>query len=109
MTEEKRNHRSGHFLRSEPEITGALAKDKTLLEAFRKARCLKFCEKLQGGHSQVTKEFALHFSGSNTKVEILNLSVTPETIALLTEIPIRQEIWFKGFRLDMEACNIFLK
>ena len=98
MTEEKKNHRSGHCLRIEPESIGTLAKDKSVLEAFKKAGCLKFCEKLQGGHSQVTKEFALHFTGSNTKIGILNLSVTPEIIALLKKIPRGQETWFKGFR-----------
>ena len=67
MIEEKKNHRSGYCLRTEPESTEALAKDKSILEAFKKTGCWKFCEKLQGGHSQVTKESALHFTGSNTK------------------------------------------
>ena len=37
------------------------------------------------------------------------MSVTPETIALVTKIPRGQETWFKGFRFDMEACKMFLK
>lgn len=84
MTEEKKNDMSGHCLRIEPESTEALAKDKSMMEAFKKTRCWRFCKKLQGGHSQVSKEFALHFTGSNSKIEILNLSVTPEIIALVT-------------------------
>ena len=72
MTEEKKNHRSGHFLRTEPESTEALAKDKSVMEAFKKTGCWRFCKKLQGGHSQVSKEFSLHFTGSNTKIGILN-------------------------------------
>ena len=101
MTKEKKSHRYGHCLRTKPESTEALVKDKSVLEAFKKTGCWKFCEKLQGGHSQVTKEFSLHFTGSNTKIGILNLSITPEIIALVTEIPRGQERWFKGFRFDM--------
>ena len=109
MSEEKKNHRSGHCLRTEPESIGTLAKDKSVLEAFKKAGCLKFCEKLQGGCSQVTKEFDLHFTGLNTKIGILNLSFTLEIIALVTKIPRGQERWFKAFRFYMEACKVFLK
>jgi len=57
----------------------------------------------------VTKEFALHFTGSNTKVGILNLQIFPEIIALVTEIPMGQDTWFKNFRFDMEPCKVFLK
>ena len=109
MIEEKKNHKSGHCLRTKPESTEALVKDKSVLEAFKKAGSLKFCEKLKGRHSQVTKEFSLHFTGSNTKIGILNLSFTLEIIALVTEILRGQERWFKGFRFDMEACKVFLK
>ena len=109
MTEEKKNHRSGHFLRIEPESTKALAKYKSVLEAFKKTRCWKFCESLQGGHSQVTKEFSLHFTGLNTKIGILNLSITPEIIDLVTKILRGQERWFKGFRFDMQEFKVFLK
>ena len=87
MTKERRNHRSSNCLRTEPESIEALVKDKSVMEAFKKIGCWRFCEKLQGGHSQVSKEFALHFTGSNTKIGILNLEVTPENIALVTEIP----------------------
>ena len=109
MTEEKKNHRSGHCLRTEFEIAEALANDKSVVEAFKKTGCWKFCEKFQGGHSQVTKEFALHFTSSNTKIGILNLSITPETIALVTKIRRGKYRWFKGFIFDMQTCKVFLK
>ena len=73
MTEEKKCHRSSHCLRTKPESTEVLVKDKSVVEAFKKVGCWKFCKKLQGGHTQVTKEFALHFTGSRTKVGMLNL------------------------------------
>ena len=55
MVEEKKNHRSGHCLRSEPESTRVLVEDQTVMDAFSKASFLKFYEKLQGGHTQVSK------------------------------------------------------
>ena len=57
----------------------------------------------------MTKEFALHFTGSNTKFGVLNLLISPEIISLVTEIPRGEEIWFKNFRFEMEPCKIFLK
>ena len=109
MVEEKKNHNWGHCLRFEPESMKVLAEDKIVMDAFRKTSCLKFCEKLQGGHIQVSKEFALHFSGTSTKVGMLNISVTPEIIAIVKETPRGKEYWFKCFRFDMEACKIFMK
>lgn len=87
MTEEKKQHRSSHFLRTKHESIEVLIRDKAVVEAFKKAGCWKFCKKLQGGHTQVTKEFVLHFSGLSTKFEMLNLQVSPEIIALVIEIP----------------------
>ena len=43
------------------------------------------------------------------KIGILNLVVTPEIIALVTEIPRGQDRWFKNFKFDMEPCKVFLK
>jgi len=57
----------------------------------------------------VTKEFALHFTGSSTKVGILNLQISPEIIALVIEIPRGQDTCFNNFRFDMEPCKVFLK
>ena len=103
MTEEKKVHRRGNCLRYDPKSVKALVEDQIVMEAFSKAGCFKFCEKLQGGHTQVSKEFALHFSGTTTKIGMLNVPVTPEIIALVIEMPRGKESWFKGFRFDMEA------
>ena len=40
---------------------------------------------------------------------MLNVLVTPEIIAFVTEIPRRQETWFIGFKFDMEPCKEFMK
>ena len=109
MAEEKKVHRGGHCLRYEPENVNVIVEDQTAMEAFSKAGCLRFFEKLQGFHTQVAKEFSLHFSGTNTKIGMLNVPVTPEIIAFVTEIPRGQETWFKGFKFDMEPCKEFVK
>ena len=57
----------------------------------------------------MTKEFALHFIGSSTKVRMLKLQISTEVIALVTEIPRKQDTWFKNFRFDMEPCKVFPK
>ena len=79
------------------------------MKAFKDAGCWRFCKKLQGGHAQVTKEFALNFTGLNSKVAMLEISVSPEAIAVVTEIPRGQEEWFKNFKLDRNPCKEFLK
>jgi len=40
---------------------------------------------------------------------MLDLQVSPEVIALVTEIPRGQEARFKNFRFNMEPCKVFLK
>jgi len=57
----------------------------------------------------VTKEFALNFTGLNSKVGMLELQVSPDMISTVTEIPRRQENWFKNFKFDMNPCKEFLK
>lgn len=109
MLEERKNHRSGHCLRTELEGLDALTKDKTMEEIFKKVGCWRFCEKLQGEHSQVTKEFSLNFIGLYTNIGVLELPVSPEVISLVTKIPRGQEKWFKNFKFEMAPCKIFLK
>ena len=78
-------------------------------KAFKKAGCWNFCKKLQGGHAQVTKEFALNFTGLNSKVAMMELQVLAEMISTMIKIPRGQENWFKNFKFDMNPCKEFLK
>ena len=64
-----------------------ITEDPVVMEAFRRVGSLQFCEKLQGCHTQVSKEFAMNFNGKTTKVGMLSLSITPEFIAVVTVIP----------------------
>jgi len=48
MTEERKSHRPSHCLRTEPESTEVLAREKSVVEAFKKVGCWKFCKKIAG-------------------------------------------------------------
>ena len=84
---EKKEHRSGKCLRTEPEGLDITLRNKEVEKAFKKVKCWNFCKKLQGGHAHVTKEFALNFTGLNSKVAMIELHVSPEVISTMTEIP----------------------
>jgi len=51
-------HHDMHLVNSNPFIR----------ECFQRVGCFTFCEKLQKGHMEVSKEFALNFDGFKTKV-----------------------------------------
>ena len=87
MAEKRRTNKGGQCLRYEPADMNLINEDPTAVEVFRRIGCLQFCEKLQGCYAQVSKEFALNFSGTTTKVGMLNLSITPEVIVAATGIP----------------------
>jgi len=55
----------------------------------------------------VTKEFALNFTGLNSKIGMLELPVSPDMIATVTKIPRGQENWFKNFKFDMNHAKNF--
>lgn len=58
---------------------------------------------------QVTREFALNFTGLTSKVGVLELPISPEVISAVTKIPRGHDIWFKNFKFDMNHCKDFLK
>ena len=109
MAGKKKTNKGGHCLGYEPMDMNFLNEDPTALEVFRRTRCLQFCQRLQGCHVQVSKEFAIGFNGTTSKVGMLNLTVTLETIVSATGIPIGGEQWFKGFKFTMQDCKEFIK
>ena len=70
---------------------------------------MSFFQRIQGFHQQVTKDFALHFDGTKTKVGDLEFVVAPQTISAATEIPCTGMEWFKGTKFDLTHCSSFLK
>ena len=81
---ERKDHRSGRFLRNEPEGLDIILKNNEVEQAFKQVGYWRFCEKLQGGHMQVTREFALNFIGLNSKVGVLEFPISPEVIYTVT-------------------------
>ena len=106
---ERKEHRSGKCVRTEPEGLDVTLMDEEVAKAFRSASCWRFCEKLKGGHAEVTKAFALNFTGLNSKVAMLEFPVSPEVISTVKEIPRGGQEWFKNFKFDMGPCKEFLK
>ena len=99
MAAKRKTNKGGHYLRYEP----------IALEVFRRTGCLQFCQRLQGCHLKVSKESTIIFNGTASKVGILNLTVTLETIAAATGIHRGGEKWFKGFKFTMQDCKEFIK
>ena len=84
MEEKRRKNKGGQCMRYKPANMNLINEDPTTGEVFRRTGCLHFCERLQSYHVHVSKEFALNFSGTATKVGMLNLSITPEVISATT-------------------------
>lgn len=74
---ERKEHKLGRCLRSEPEGLDIILKKREVKRAFKQVGCWNFCEKLQGGHAKITKDFALNFTRLNSKVGVLELQISP--------------------------------
>ena len=109
MDAKRKTKKGGHCLRYEPSDMNLIKEDPTDAEFFRRTGCLHFFQRLQGCHVQVSKEFALNFNGITTKVGMLNLTITPETIVAATGIPRGEEKWVRGFKFNMQECKEFIK
>ena len=58
-----------------------LNEDPSFVAAFTSASYMRFCQILQAFHAQVSKEFAMNFEGTASKVGVLSFVVSPQTIA----------------------------
>ena len=84
MATRRKTNKGGHCHRYRPMDMNFLNEDLTAMEVFRRTGCLQFYQRLQGFHLQVSKDFATSFTGKTSKVRMLNLTVTPETISSTT-------------------------
>jgi hypothetical protein len=105
----KKVHKGGEIVRVEPHDLQLINSDPLFKESFQRVGCLAFCEKMQRGHPEVAKQFALNFNGVKTKVGTLEFEVTEQSIATTTEIPIQGEKWFKAMSLKSDFSKDFLK
>ena len=83
------------MVRHEPMDMRFLEENPTFTQAFSNVGCLRFCQKLQGYHGKISKEFSINFIGTGSKVGVLIFSVSLDTISQATKIPNSGELWFK--------------
>jgi hypothetical protein len=105
----KKYNKGGSVLRCEPHTLELVNSNPTFRVSFEQARCIRFCEKIQGYNAHVTKEFALNFNGIQTRVADITFQVSEDTMATTTKIPVQGEKWFKYMPLDPTFYTDFLK
>jgi len=102
-------HKGGEIVRDEPHDMQLIHSESFFKEAFQRMACLNFCHKMQRGHPEVSKQFALNFSGTKTKVGVLEFEVSEKSIYVATKIPDCGEKWFKSMSLNSSFSKEFLK
>jgi hypothetical protein len=85
----KKVHKGGDIVRVEPHNLQLINSDPFFKESLQRVGCLAFFEKMQRGHPEVAKQFALKFNGVKTKFGTLEFEVTEQSIATTTQISIQ--------------------
>ena len=86
----------GSFIcRLEPNNTDWIMKFPRSAKLMKKAIWCKFCEKLQGYHSQVTMLFIKNYRDEKVQLESLTVRVNKNSIAEAIDVPAHGEKWFK--------------
>jgi hypothetical protein len=96
-------------VRTEPYDMHLFDSEPLIREVFQRVGYINFCQKMQRGHPEVVREFALNFDGTKTKVGILEFEVSELSISVATEIPNTGERWFKAMTLNVAFSKEFLK
>ena len=109
MAIQRKKNKGGLPFRYEPINKKLTMEDPSFMEAFTKAGCMHFFQRLRGHHIQVSQDVALNFKGTSTKVGILHLTVSPDSISQATGIPRTGEEWFKATKFNLQICDDFLK
>jgi hypothetical protein len=105
----KKSHKGGSIVRSEPSEIHLFDVEPMVREVFQRVGCLSFCQKMQRGHPEVERQFALHFDGIKTKAKNLEFEVSEASIAATTGIPNIGERWFKSMINNVSFSKDFLK
>ena len=105
----KKIHKGGEIVKDEPHDMQLINSRQFFKEVFQRVGFLNFCEKMQRGHPKVAKQFALNFSGTKTKVEVMKCEVSEQSNFVATEIHDCGEKWFKAMSLNYSFSKEFLK
>ena len=87
--------KGGPGLRQELGDISYLEAHPKVCQFFKDAGCYRFCEKIQGSHQQVAKEFSLFFDGSKVFIGKEEFLIDETLIIEVTELPSTGEKWFK--------------
>jgi hypothetical protein len=78
-------------------------------EYFQRVVCINLFPKMQRGHREVAKDFALNFNGTKMKVGMLGFDFLEHFIFVATYIPNNGEKWFISMSLNSSFSKEFLK
>ena len=109
MAMHKNTNKGGSVVSYEPMDLKLVNEDPSFAAAFTSAGSMIFFQKLQGYHAQFSKDFAVNFVGTASKVGVLSFVVSPKTISQATKIPRTGEEWFKATKFKLHNCYEFLK
>jgi hypothetical protein len=82
--QKRKVYKGGDIVRFEPEGIQLVDSNPIFREYFQAMGCLTFCEKIEGGHMEVAKQFSLNFDGVKKKVCSLEIQVTEQLISTTT-------------------------
>lgn len=105
----KKKNKGGSYVRYETMDLKLLNEDPNFAEAFNNIGCLKLCQKIQGFHAHVSRDFAVNFIGTCSNMGVISFTVLPETISQAIEILREGEEWFKATKFKMQNCDEFIK
>jgi hypothetical protein len=108
-TKQRKAHKGGGIVRKWPYDMQHFYYEPLMREVFQRVGCINFCQKMQRGHPEVAREFALNFDGTKTKVGILEFEVSEFSISTATEIPNTGERLFKAMTLNVAFSKESLK
>lgn len=100
-TPEDKKHKRGAIIHFEPQDITKINADPNITLDFEQVGRMRFCQKIQGYHLQLTKEFGRYFYGVQAKVGSLDFPVSSQSIAEDTETSLIGEEWFKGMQFDL--------
>jgi ethanolamine ammonia-lyase large subunit len=72
------------------------------VDSFKCMGCWRFYDKIEGHHLEVSRDFLKNYKSGKTKVGPLEIHLTVDLIAEVTDIPRIGELWFKAKKLENE-------
>jgi hypothetical protein len=83
--------RSGSLQIFEPIGISLIEQNSDHLDAFKRLGCLRFCQKLDGHHLAVNRDFVKNYREGKTQVGPKDINLTVDLIAEVTKIPMTGE------------------